>query len=271
MSFIFTLESFKFFKLKDQTVLRALFLTAFLLNVAVLVFPLGNGNILPILERVQAGLLSQDPNEVLAGFSLFTREHYLFYGVQLLLIMFNFFMSYLYANAYLAERRNEAASRGLLSLLKSLPKLVLIGLILFLPILFSSLLFFIPLIIIAVTYVFAPVFASMEKHGALESLEDSRKLSRGNRLAIGITFAVQVILFNFPVNLILGFLPKDTNVILVVQAFANSFFLLMRGRLIGIFYYFFRVQLMNKKLEDLIGVNPQDLFKPSEPQKPDDQ
>ncbi len=270
MSFIFAVESFKFYKLKQQNVLRGLFLLAFLLNVAGLVFPIGDSNMLPVLEKIQSGLSKSDVTEVMAGFALINRGHYLFFGTQLLITCLNLLLSYFYANAYLAERANAKASDGVVKLLKALPKLLLMGLVLLLPILFSSLLFFIPLFIMAVMFVFAPVFASMDGHGAIESLEDSRKLSRGKRLAIAITFAVQLLVFNLPVSFILSAVPTGTNLSLVIQAFADGFFILMRGRLIAIFYYFFRVQLVQHKSEDFLELDLQAILKDADSQDSQD-
>ncbi len=270
MSFIFTLESFKFYKIKEENVLRALFLFAFLLNALIMVFPPGDPNLWPVLERVQAGVEAANPVTIIEGFNLLSRGHFLFFGSQLALMLANVFISYLYASVYIAERRHEGGVTGLVSMLKALPKLLLMMLIFLLPAFFSSMFFFIPLLFIVFTFIFTPLFAGTEKHGVIESLEDSRKLSRGNRLAMGITFVVQYFVFSLPANIILTLFPQGNVTGLVLQAFANALFILMRGRLIGIFYYFFRVQLVNKKLEDFTAVDSATLFPEQEAEQPDD-
>lgn len=271
MSFIFTLESFKFYKIKHENVLRALFLVAFLLNAMITVFPPGDTNFGLVFEKIQAGVEAANPVTIMEGFNLLNKGHYLYFGSQILLALANLFISYTYASVYIAERQNEAAPAAVLKLLQALPKLLLMVLIFLLPALFSSMLFFIPLLIMIFTFIFAPLFAGTEKHGVIESLADSRKLSRGNRLAMGITFVVQYFIFSLPINLIMTLFPLGGATSLVLQAFANALFLLMRGRLIGIFYYFFRVQLVNKKLEDFTPIDAAKLFPEQEADKPDDQ
>lgn len=252
MSFYFAIESLKFYKLKQSQAVQGLFITTFLLNVYLTVFPPGDGNLLPILEKMYEATKNNQPFEAMAALGLINGKHLLYFGAQFLLLLLNLFFTYLYANAYVSERANEKASHGMLLLLKSVPKLIGMGALFLLPIFLSSLLMFIPLIFLALSFFFAPVFASMEKAKTLEALEASSRLSKGYRIAMGFSFLLQIFIVNLPVNLLLGLMDPESNVALVLTAFFNTLFILMRGRLIGMFYQFFRVQLMNKKMEEVL-------------------
>ncbi len=261
MGTAFTIESIKFYKTKSQWFVRAIFLLALALNLGFSLFPIGDNNFSALMlytDEVSQNMMSyaMNPQALAALPAPLSQGNIVFMISYLILQLVNLTLVLTYAGGYSAERVGKLAGEGIKRMLISLPKVLLLLLILIIPALFSSFLFWIPLIVLVCALCFAPLFYSEHGMGFVAGLKESIRRTKGRKLYIFVSFALLGILFDLASLLV----PDNPAITQWILPFFDVLLILMRGRLLGLLYVFFYRQVGDLETGAHTGLNARELF-----------
>ncbi|MBP7402473.1 MAG: hypothetical protein KBA30_07645 [Clostridia bacterium] len=236
-------ESFRFYRLKSQTLVRVLFLCAYGLSILRTVFPRDDENLQALYDYVTslpyAGLGSMDPTAMPAVSGMTLAWFAVQAGVTLLLLLFSF----AYASSYVAEHEGDSVGTGVVRFLKSTPRLFAF-LFMFLGISFLStsltsmfvLLFF--LVAGVLTMYFLPLLLSRTSMKLMFAVNRSFVHTRGHRFYIFNCLLLLTFIVNILSSLLLFLLPvADVWASAILGGFFTAALTLMHGRLMGGLYF----------------------------------
>lgn len=260
MSFILAVEALKFYKLKQERLVQLLFLLCFALNATSILFPVGDTDFhnlqawvsrsLELDNTTSSNLISYAP--ALSGGNL------LFLASQAVLLLLNLLFSYFYAAAYSAERDGLPAIKGIKSMFRSLPKLLLYVLLLIVPAFFSLFFLLVPLIIGSLVLLFVPLFIAERKIKLSSAISYSYLLTKHRKVHLFFSF----FLISMFVSLIeqFGRMISGSNNLtwILLASLISALAAMMRGRLIGLCYVFFTKKLRYLSLHQFFNRNPQE-------------
>ncbi|MDD2213337.1 MAG: hypothetical protein PHR21_02170 [Oscillospiraceae bacterium] len=239
MSFIFILESLKFYKMKSERVVQLLFLLTLGINLLFSFYNPGDSDfsalqsyLLRELVPATTVVTTNFPTPVSTG-------NLIFLGWRLLQFALNLLLSFFYASAYTAERQGLPAVKGLKAMAVVLPQVLGLGLLLIVPALLSVFLLWIPLIILTLMLFMTPLILADQRVTLRQAMQTSADLSHKRKGFFFGLFFLLFLLASMAESLLLSFSESLTLVYLVVYAFLATLYVLMRGRLIGLIYYFF--------------------------------
>lgn len=263
MSFILAIEALKFYKLKQERLVQAMFLLCFALNALSMLFPLGDTNFAN-LDAWLTRSLSLDFSGQLGVISYppaLTTGNLIFIASQILLMIVNLFFSYFYAAAYSAERDGMPASKGIKTMARSLPKQLLLLLLLIVPAFLSVFLLFIPVVVGSMIILFAPLLIAERRQSLSLAISDSHVLTKHRKFYLFLAFML-VNMFVGMLERFVGFVSGSNSLAwILLYAMIAAIAAMMRGRLIGLTYVFFSKQLRYLSLQQFFSKNPQDALK----------
>lgn len=263
MSFAFALEALKFHRLKNEKIVRILFLILLAMNAAFYFWPPGDPDLSKVARYISEQLqLSQFDNgsSLFTELPPFTRGNLIYIGCSVLVYLVGVLIGLLYSGAYAAERIGQKATLGLVSMLKAFPKVILLGLIILVPAILSSILMWIPLIIFLSGACFAPLLYSEKRQRLFLGLAVSWQFTYRKKFTIFLSFILISLASDGILMVLALLLPKSAQVIGVLAIFINSVFTLVGGRLLGILYVFFTRQTMDLPNGIVITSDPTEIF-----------
>ncbi|NJP40769.1 hypothetical protein HCH52_06850 [Oscillospiraceae bacterium HV4-5-C5C] len=239
MSFIFVLESLKFYKMKSERTVQLLFLLTLGFNLLFLIFSPGDSD----FSALQSYLLRElVPATTVVSTSFpapVSTGNLIYLGWRFLQFCLNLILSFFYASAYTAERQGLPAFKGIKALAVVLPQVIALGLMLVVPALLSAFLLWIPLIILTLMLFMAPLILADRRVSLRQAMQTSADLSRKRKGFFFGLFLLLFILASMAESLLLSFTDSASLVYVTVYAFLETLYVLMRGRLTGLIYYFF--------------------------------
>lgn len=281
MGLVFAVEAIKFHKLKQEWLVRLLFLMSLALGLVPLVFERGFKAYQEVAIRLQSLMETRGMEQFLNLRQAMNADFYSYVMVLGLAALIQILLIYLYATAYVSERQGLSIRSALLSFAKI--TWIFVGLLCLMGLLalFSSFLFFLPLIVVTLLLLFVPLILIEEKCQAkklslMEALSKSMELGRGRKFAIFSSF----VFLHLVVMLIMSFLDgpfsENRQALILLSAFFSACLTLMQGRLIGIYYHFFSVSLGGRSLQDYLTQDPSQIYEDmtgeqAEPKSPSDE
>lgn len=260
MSFILAIEALKFYKLKQERLVQAMFLLCFGINCLSMLFPLGDTNFTNLDAWVnrsltldftgQTGMISYPP--------ALSNGNLIFLGSQVLLLIVNIFFSYFYAAAYSAERDGLPASKGIQTMARSLPKQLLLLLLIIVPAFLSMFFLFIPIIIGSMMILFAPLLIAERRQKLNVAISDSYILTKHRKFYLFLSFMLVNMFISILERLIAMIAGSNSLAWILLIAMVSAIAAMMRGRLIGLTYVFFAKQLRYLSLQQFFSNHPQD-------------
>lgn len=263
MSFVLAIEALKFYKLKQERLVQAMFLLCFAINAAGLLFPIGNtdfSNLNAWLTRNMTLDLSGLNNQVSYPPAL-SNGNLLFLASQAVILLINIFFSYFYAAAYSAERDGLPASKGIKTMARSLPKQFLLLLLIIVPAFLGIFMFLIPVLIGSFIILFTPMLIAERRMKLNTAISDSYILTRHRKFYLFLSFVLVNMFINLLERLVLGIAGSNSLALVLLLAMVMAIAAMMRGRLIGLTYVFFAKQLRYLSLQQFFSKNPQDAMK----------
>ena len=236
MTFIILLESLKFHKLKHERAVQIGFVGLFLLNLSVLVLPIGDRNfdsLFLAFDELMDGNLAVQP-----VWELLSAGNMLLIGLMLLLNLIMLFSSFVYATLYVGEKDGMTTGQAVVRCLKALLPITLLGLVMLLPALVSVMFAFIPVLVFLIMMYFLPLNLSLDRDSLNDAIRHSYEMTSKKRLFILFQSIMLSLLLTLPQNLLLNLSGKNQ----IVYAAISCFFIVIRsftqGRLMGILYLF---------------------------------
>ena len=236
MTFLILLESLKFHKLKHERAVQIGFVSLFLLNLAILVLPIGDRNfdaLFLAFDELMEGNLAVQP-----AWELLSPGNMLLIGLMLLLNLVMLFFSYVYATLYIGEHDGMTPGQAVWRCLKALPALVLLGLAMLLPAIVSIMFAFIPVFVFLLMMYFLPLNLSLDRQSLNDAIRHSFEMTSKKKLFILVQTILLSLVLGMPQNLLLNLSGKNQ----IAYAAISCFFMVIRsftqGRLMGILYLF---------------------------------
>ena len=236
MTFIILLESLKFHKLKHERAVQIGFVSLFLLNLSILVLPIGDRNFDPLFlafEELMDGNLAVQP-----VWELLSPGNMLLIGLMLLLNLIMLFFSFVYATLYVGEHDGMTPGQAVGRCLKALLPIILLGLVMLIPAIVSIMFAFIPVLVFLLMMYFLPLNLSLERDSLNDAIRHSYELTSKKRLFILFQTIMLSLILTLPQNLLLNLSGKNQ----IAYAAISCFFIVIRsftqGRLMGILYLF---------------------------------
>lgn len=226
------LDSLKFYKLKSEKTVRILFLILYALFFSFYMFPIGE-----ILDPEEILSTLQNSGQI---FSLLKIGH--LYNILSIigLSIITSFIALTYSTCYVMEAEGFPGKKAVTASLRKIPVLILFILMLVVPVVFSAIFIFIPLIFIYYSLVFSPLFIVEGKKSVVEAIIESFRHTRGFRFSIFIAQAMVYFLMNIPISIVMSVAiysgNENSTAEYLVLAFLKAAYVLMGGRLIGTFY-----------------------------------
>ena len=253
---------------------QILFVLLLIVNLAVALFAPGDDNFDALMQFLsdQLQLIGFSPSaaQLTPSDIPLTRGNFIFIGFQTLLFFFNALIAVLYTGAYAAERIGQPASLGLRSMVRSIPKLILLVLALIIPALLSSFFMWLPIIVILCGVAFTPLLFSEKRLPFGSAIKQSWQLTRGHKLSIFASFFF-LNAINRVIALVVGFMaPRNEMILTVLSVFLTVLFTLMKGRLLGLMYVFYTRQVTVLGSGFLVMADAKNLFEQPLKPLPDD-
>lgn len=272
LSLLFVIESLPFYRLKSEWTSRVLFLLTLAANLLVGLFNPGDADFSALgqyaqdqLQLLQVGTAYVEP-----ALPPISAGNLIFIASVLMLNLFNLFIMLLYTGAYTAERLGQPDGSGIRAMLRALPKFVLLILVLAVPAILSSLLFWLPIIVLISGLCFAPMFYSQKRMGFSAGLRNSWSATRYKKFSIFVSFLYLSLLIEL-LTLVTTLLFRGAPGAEVwVGAFLTALVTLIRGRLLGVLFTFFMYQSDRLEGRMLSKADVMDLFAETLKPAPDD-
>ena len=274
MGIVFSIEALKFHKLKEERFPRILFVILLAVNLFIAILSPGDRNFDALLQflndQIQLIGFNSTTESLTPSDIPLTKGNLIFLSVQILLFLFNIFMGLLYAGAYTSERLKQPAALGIKAMLRSLPKLILLVLMLIIPTILSSFLMWLPIIVILCGLSFMPFLFSEKRMSFFEAVKRSWTLTRTHKLSIFLSFFFLNAIKRL-ITMVVGYIAPDQMFILqVLMAFLTTIFALMKGRLLGLLYVFYTRQVTVLKSGFMVMTDMKDIFNDTLTPLPDD-
>ena len=230
MNLLLLLETIKFHRIKQEAAVRNLFLVCYLVNVGVYFFPGSDPDLTSLVNALEAFAMGESVKPVI------TEGNLLFAGLSVVAMLVTLLCTFIYAALFAGDREGNATREIMTSVIKAVPSLVLCGILLIVPIIFSALLMFIPLFIILTALYFLPLNLILGRMKLTEAMTTSFKDTRHAKMIIFLQYTMLMIVMNLPESLLVNLLPVTGIAAVLIAAFFISAQAMMRGRLMGIFY-----------------------------------
>ena len=237
MSLMFVMEALRFHKLRDQLLVQVLFIITLLVQALFNLFPPGNPDFQPFLAALTE--LPTGRTNIWSVINSLNISHLIYLGVSVLLSLFNVLMLLLYAGGLVSELDGFPATRGAFAMLRKIPQLLVFGLLLLVPFILSSAFMMIPFIILLTFLAFAPLFMSSKNLKLGPSMSESIRLTQGTKFNLFLSFLLLSFIFGLPQAVILALVPANRFSQGLITAFFSALQVLMRGRLLGLFFVYF--------------------------------
>ena len=272
MSFVIAIEALKFYKLKQERLVQVLFLFCFGLNAVSILYPIGDTDFsslsawmtrsMTLMQTGESHMILYPP--ALSGGNL------LFLGTRMLVLIANLFVSYFYAAAYSAERDGMPAMKGVKNFTRSLPRLLLLLLLLIVPAFLSMFLLMIPFVLGALMFVFAPLLITEQRLKIGDALQQSYELTRGRKFYLFFSFVLISVFTSILENITRAISGNNQLTWVLLSSLVTAISALILGRLIGLCYVFFGKQLRYLSFQQFFNRNPQEAMRSLLGQEEDD-
>lgn len=230
MNLLLLFETIKFHRVKQESAVRTLFLVCYLINIGVYFFPGSDPDLTGLLDAMQS--ISQGVMTT----PVLTSGNLLFIGLSTAAALLTLLCTYTYAALFAGEREEKSTQEIMASLFKAMPSLVLCGILLIVPALFSVFLMFIPMLVILTALYFLPLNLILGRKRLTEAMASSVKDTRHAKMIILLQYLMLLIMMNLPETLLINMLPVTGLATALIAAFFVAAKAMMRGRLMGIFY-----------------------------------
>lgn len=237
MSFMFTWEAFRFHKLRDHLLVQVLFLVTLGVQVLFNLFPPGNPDFTPFILAVAE--LPRGQWDVMGVMNTLDMTHLVYLGSSVLLSLFNTLIMLLYSGGLVSELDGLPATRGVFAMMRRIPHLILFALLMLVPFLLSLAFMLIPFIILLCFLAFTPLFMSSKKLKLGQAMSESTRLTQGAKLNIFLSFLLLSFIFGLPQSIIQRLVPANRFSQGLIAAFFTTLQILMRGRLLGLYFVYF--------------------------------
>ncbi len=248
-------ESFRFYRLQSQTLVRVLFLCSYAMSILRSVFPSDAENLAEIYKYLMSspysglGLASGQ-----TGMPAVSQATMIWVGVQLVSSLFLLLFAFAYASFYVAEHEGDTVRVGVVKYLKSLPRLMafffmFFGISFLSSAMTSTLILLFLLIGGTLTLYFLPLLLSRTSMKMMWAVNRSFSHTRGHRFYIFNCLLLVTFLIGIIRNLFLMFLPADIWVDGILGGFFSAVMTMMHGRLMGGLYF-----IVFKQQETLPGM-----------------
>lgn len=247
MNLLLTLESIKFYKVKHERLVQIGFVLLFLLNLMPYLLPFGNPYY-PEFERSMSAFMANpaDPASVLTGGNI---------AVIMMTAassLVNLLFTFAYATLMVGEsdaRTNREIFKGFLV---GLPRLILLGILMIVPVILSAFLVMIPVVIAVSNLYLLPLMLLADRKKLTVAIQDSMAGTKGFRMMILLQMFFLSALLYLPESIILGFVPASYMASVFIAQFFAVLQTFAQGRLMGTFYLY-----LVKKVPVMIPSKPQ--------------
>ena len=230
MNLMLLLETMKFHKIKQEMAVRILFVFCYAMNIGIFFFP-GSDPDLTVLYRAMERMAQGE--FILPAFTSGNKLFiFLTFAVSLLTILCTF----TYAALFAGEHDGLTTRQIVFNVFRSIPALIVTGILLIVPAIFSSFLLFIPMIIILMTLYFLPLNLILGRMRLTEAMAASARDTKRVRIFIFLQYIMLMIIMNLPESMILTIFQVKGLAGALISAFFLTATALMRGRLMGMFY-----------------------------------
>lgn len=226
-------DSLKFYKLKNETTTRILFVLLYIIFLVSFIFPIGK----PLNPDDLNNILLGDRSTILSVFNI---NYILFLVFSLVIYLVTSFIGLIYANCYVMQSLGFPNKKAILASLRALPKLIIFLLLMITPVALSSIFLFIPLIYIFYALFFVPMLISEGKQGVFEAIITSFNSTKGIKYSLFFSQVFLYFIMNIPITLFsYAFYNTQTSGTIseyLLMAFLKAAYVLMSGRLVGNLY-----------------------------------
>ena len=235
-------EAFRFYRMKSQTLVRALFLFAYALCILRSVFPRDDDNLQDLLTYVLTmsstgiGVLNPVPAPAVSSINL------VWFAVQAVVSLALLLIAFAYASSYVAENEGDNIRLGLSGFLRSTPRLfafffMFFGISFISSALASTIMMLFVLIAGVLTMYFLPLLLSRTKMKLMWAVNRSFVHTRGYRFFIFNCLLMLTVIVNLVSNFFRIMLPVNVWVDGILGGFFTAALTLMHGRLMGGLYF----------------------------------
>lgn len=250
-------ESFRFHRMGSQTLVRVLFICAYVLSALRRVFPSDLENLTELYQYLMtypaAGLgfaAGQEPMPAISSGTI------TWAAVQFATSLFLLLFAIAYASLYVAEHEGDSVRLGLKRYLKSVPRLLafffmFFGISLLSSALTSVLVMLFLLIAGALTLYFLPLLLSRTHMKLMWAVNRSFTRTRGSRFYILNCLLLVTFIVSLARNTLLMVMPSNIWADAILGGFFTAAMTLMHGRLMGALYF-----IVFKQKDSLPGIEP---------------
>lgn len=252
MNFLIILESLKFHKVRQEKVVQLWFVLLYLINLAILLLPVGDRDFSRLQDAVtamMAGDLTVQP-----AWELLNAGNWLLLALMSLVNLVTLFFSFMYAALMVGEHDSMTAGQVVRRCLKALPALIFLGLAALIPAALSACLAFIPLLIFLLMMYFLPLNLVFDGKSVFEAIRSSYELTRKQKFFIFIQVFLLSLIMALPQNLLLSLAPAGEIPYYVLATFFVVLQAFVQGRMMGILYLY-----LVKKVPVVVPSKPNEL------------
>lgn len=234
MNLAIILEALKFYKLKNAKTIQIWFVLLYALNILVFVLPNSDTDFSAFLRAQDSMLatLTFDQSAIL----LLTPGNWFFLGMSFFMQLLGAFFSLMYATLYVGEFDSMSPRQAFIRSLSTVPKMLILAVLILIPAIVSAFLFFIPLVVFAIMIYFLPLMLSLDKQPLFKAIQQSFADTRGKRLFIFAQVFLLSMFISLPGGLILDVIPGGRISYAIVSVFFGVLATFMQGRMMGILY-----------------------------------
>lgn len=215
----YVLESLRFYRVKHENLVRIGFIVLFLLRLIPIVLPYGDRDFTRLNEALLI-LLSGNLTAIPPVTSLLSPGNWLLLGSVQLIEVLAWIVQFLYAAMYVGEIEGRPFRQSAVSVLRALPRLLLLVAPLLLLAVLSAYLLFIPLIWILTAIYFLPLTLTDSRQPLRDAVSRSFNRSRGHRLTIFVQVLLLMMLVGLPSRLF-GQVPGGWTSVLITTFFGT--------------------------------------------------
>ncbi len=234
----FSLESLKFYKMRNEGLVRAFFLFLLALNFLPLLLPAEARDFTPLMIRAQLVIQSKgvyQPNLLEA----LTPGNWTWIGLNVLLYFFNVLSLLAFVSCIAAEGRGEKAISAFGLYVKHFGSILFFALLMVLLTFFSLPVLFIPLALFVTRFAFAPILHLESRCRFKESFRASSRFLQGAKGQCFLSTAIVIFLVNGLRQLLQVIVPMSLLSYDLISGLINAFLILILGRLWALHYLYY--------------------------------
>ncbi|MDO5733407.1 MAG: hypothetical protein Q4P72_06490 [Eubacteriales bacterium] len=252
--------------MKHERFVRLCFFCFFLLSFLFYYFPIGDTNLEPFYVQLQLSLRTRVLPSRIEDLAL-THGNYLFLYSMLAMTLIKLFLSFIFSQGFVAEVEGETPLSGVLASLRSIPSLILFGLVSFVVAWFSTFLLFIPFFFFISVYYFAPYFMVRRRLSFFKAMRAARLSSKGVRLSCYLIITLYFLFFSYVTSFFDVLAAGSRLSFALISALTSTLVMLTMGRLYALVCLYFN-QYVSDRSRFVAFRNPRRMFEHIEAGKP---